>query len=137
MVRSQRPSHIRNTEPTLDSQVSYTLGVPLIYLKGELGHDSAEHLRSVIEQEMAAYPEQLILDFSELLFIDSGGLSIMFSLVRRFSGPGCLGVVGAKEGVARLLEATGLADQPNFRIFANAASAATALAQTDPPAAPG
>jgi anti-anti-sigma factor len=124
MTHADRSPH----EPPLDSQVSYRLGVPLIYVRGELGHDSAQQLRSVIEQELAAAPPRLILDLSELLFIDSGGLSIMFDLVRRFSTTGWLGVIGAKQGIARLLEGTGLVDHPNFRSFSDASAAAAALA---------
>lgn len=132
MTHADRSPHFRRIEPVLDSQVSYRLGVPLIYVKGELGHDSAEQLRSVIDQELAADPATLILDLSELLFIDSGGLSIMFNLVRRFSDPGWLAVVGANQGIARLLEATGLLDHPNFRLFPDAAAAAAALAAAGP-----
>jgi anti-anti-sigma factor len=132
MTHADRSPRRRTTEPVLDSQVSYRLGVPLIYVKGELGHDSAEQLRSVIDQELAACPPALILDLSELLFIDSGGLSIMFNLVRRFSDPGWLAVVGANQGIARLLEATGLLDHPNFRVFSDAAAAAAALAAAGP-----
>lgn len=132
MAHTDRSPRSSSTEPVLDSQVSYRLGVPLIYVRGELGHDSAEQLRSVIDKEMAAGPATLILDLSELLFIDSGGLSIMFNLVRRFSEPGWLAVVGANHGIARLLEATGLLDQPNFRVFPDAAAAAAALAAAGP-----
>ena len=132
MTRADRSPYFRNTEPMLDSQVSYRLGVPLIYVKGELGHDSAKQLRSVVDQELVADPATLILDFSELSFIDSGGLSIMFNLVSRFSHPGWLAVVGANQGVARLLEATGLTDHPNFRMFPDAAAAAAALAAAGP-----
>jgi anti-sigma B factor antagonist len=128
MTHADRSPH----EPSLDSQVSYRLGVPLIYVRGELGHDSAEQLRSVLDQELAAKPTMLILDLSELLFIDSGGLSIMFTLVRRFSEPGWLAVIGANQGITRLLEATGLVDHPNFRMFPDAAAAAAALAAAGP-----
>ncbi len=136
MTHSNRSPRVRSTEPVLDSQVSYRLGVPLIYVKGELGHDSAEQLRSVIDRELTSHPTALILDLSELLFIDSGGLSIMFSLMSRFSDPGWLAVVGANQGITRLLEATGLLDQPSFRVFPSAAAAAAALAAADPAQAP-
>lgn len=104
----------------------------MIYVKGELGHDSAKQLRSVIDQELATDPATLILDLSELSFIDSGGLSIMFNLVHRLPAPGWLGVIGAKQGIVRLLEGTGLVDHPDFRVFPDAAAAAAALAAAGP-----
>ncbi|MCL5736889.1 MAG: STAS domain-containing protein [Actinobacteria bacterium] len=111
----------------LDSQVSYRLGVPLIYLKGELDHDSANYARELIKEETAGNPAALVLDLSELSYMDSGGLSLMFELVSQFKDRGWLGVVAPRAGVLRLLEITGLSERQGFRIFPDVQSASMAL----------
>jgi anti-sigma B factor antagonist len=119
--------HSKTTGPYFDSQVSYRFGVPLIYVKGELDHDTASSLRKVIEQELSDSTEVLLLDFSELSYMDSGGLSLMFETVQRFKGSSWLGAVGANPGVRRLLELTGLVDHAGFRLFTDLRAASAAL----------
>ena len=111
----------------LDSQVSYRLGVPVVYLKGELDHDSAAYLREVIKEETASKPTALILDFTELTYVDSGGLSLLFDVGATFDAPRWLGIVGPNHGVARLLEVTGLTDHENLRVFEDLKAAEQAV----------
>ncbi len=113
--------------PHLDLQVSYRLGVPLIYVRGELDHDTASSLHEVIEEELGGNPQLLMLDFSELSYMDSGGLSLMFDTVRRFKEAGWLGAVDANPGVRRLLELTGLTDHERFRLFPDLRTATMAV----------
>jgi anti-anti-sigma factor len=110
------PRH-RPTALHLDAQVSYRLGVPLIYLKGELDHDSASYLRALIAEETSNEPPALVLDLSELSYMDSGGLSLMFDIARTVEQPRWVGLVGANTGVARLLEVTGLTDHESVKMF--------------------
>lgn len=125
------PRH-RSAGLHLDSQVSYRLGVPLIYLKGELDHDSAGHLRNVLQEETAGDPAALILEFSELSYMDSGGLSLMFDVVSKFNAPRWVGVVAPNTGVLRLLEITGLTDREGFRVFPDIQAASRALTPAGP-----
>jgi anti-anti-sigma factor len=105
--------------------------VPLVYVKGELDHQTTSQLRGVIEEEWSATPCAVILDLSEVSYMDSGGLSLMFDTVNRFKGAGWLGVVGARSPVARLMEITGLTDQPGFRMLPDLLAAERAL-RTEP-----
>jgi anti-anti-sigma factor len=111
----------------LELQVSYRLGAPLIYVKGELDHNTAGYLREAIEEELKEDPPMLLLEFTGLAYMDSGGLSLMFETVKRFQGSGGLGVVGANSTVTRLLEITGLSEHPRFSLFADQMAAAAAL----------
>ena len=101
----------------LDTEVSYRFGVPLIYVSGELDHDSARYLRGVIAQELNEQTRALLLEVSQLGYMDSGGLSLMFETLATPKDRGWLGMIGAKGGVQKLIELTGLADRPGFRIF--------------------
>jgi anti-anti-sigma factor len=133
MARPEPPARRRLTVPHLDSQVSYRLGVPLIYLKGELDHDSAVHLRDIIREEATANTPALVLEFSELSYVDSGGLSLMFDVVSEFGTPRWLGVVAPNPGVLRLLELTGLTDREGFKVFADIQAASKELASAAGP----
>lgn len=117
MRPSDRSRQPRGLPHHLETQVSYRLNVPLIYVKGELDHDSSAHLRPVLEEELSSTPDALVLDFTELSYMDSGGLSLMFDLVQRFEPPRWVGVVGPNAGIERLLQMTGLADSQAFRLF--------------------
>lgn len=130
MVNRDRSPRPKTAGPPLDLQVSYRLGAPLIYVKGELDHDTTGYLRDIIAQELKEHTQVLILDFSELAYMDSGGLSLMFDTVQRIETPGWLGVVGANPGVSRLLEITGLADHSRFSLFSDQRAAAVALGTT-------
>jgi anti-anti-sigma factor len=132
MISQDRSPRSNASGSPLDLQVSYRLGVPLIYVKGELDHDTAGYLREAIEEERKENPSAILLEFSGLAYMDSGGLSLMFEIVKSFQGPGGVGVVGANSAVSRLLEITGLADHPSFSLFADQRAAAVALGKVGP-----
>jgi len=132
MGDAQKSPRQRVAGPHLDTQTSYRLGVPLIYVKGELDHNSAPYLRDVIDAELSTEQQALILELSELSYMDSGGLALMFDTARRFTGGGWLGVAGANSGVARLLEITGLVGRDGFRVFPDLAAASAALKKSGP-----
>ena len=129
MRQTDRSSYNQGIPSPLETQVSYRLGVPLVYVKGELDHDSVEKLRPVVEEELAEQPTVFLLDLSDLTYMDSGGLSLMFDLVRRFESPRWIGAVGTRPAVARLLEMTGLADVPTFAMLSDLEEAAEELAK--------
>ncbi len=83
MSSSRIPSVPPSAGHPLDLQISYRLGAPLVYVSGELDHQTAPRLRVVIDEEQAARPRAIILDLSKVTYIDSGGLSLIFDV----SGP--------------------------------------------------
>lgn len=127
MGRYHESSELRSSGPQLSWQVSYRLGRPLIYVRGEFDHETAGILRDAIDEELTEDVDVLLLDFSELTYMDSGGLSLMFDTVQRFKEPGWLGVVAANPGVSRLMEITGLVDHPRFRLLPDLRAATEAL----------
>ncbi len=127
MGQYQESSRLRNRGPQLAWQVSYRLGYPLIYVRGELDHRGVGLLRRAIDEELRPEKPILMLDFTELGYMDSAGLSLLFDTVRRFKEPGWLGVIGANQSVSRLMEITGLLDAPCFRLFRDQGSASAAI----------
>lgn len=132
MAGHERSPRSRRGGPPIDLQVSYRLGPPLIYLKGELDHDTTPYLREVIDEELTPDTKVLVLDFTELAYMDSGGLSLMFDTLQRLEETRRLAIVGANQGVGRLLEITGLAEHPQVSLFPNQKAARAALSSSDP-----
>jgi anti-sigma B factor antagonist len=126
-MAAPKNSHRPSMSPPLDMQVSYRLGAPLVYVKGELDHQTASQLRAVIDEEAASAPSALILELSGVSYMDSGGLSLMFDTLTRMKRSGWLGVVAPTSPVARLMEITGLTDQPGFRVLDDLHAASAAL----------
>ena len=55
-----------------------------VYLTGEIDHCVAEGLRNEIEMLIVAHdPHRLILDFSQVSFMDSSGIALILSALRR------------------------------------------------------
>jgi anti-sigma B factor antagonist len=112
------PSVFTKSGPTpLTTQVSYRFGVPLIYVSGELDHASSPTLREVIRQELSDEVRVLLLELSEVGYIDSGGLGLLFDTVRQLRNRGWAGAIAPNPNVQRMFELTGLADLPGFRLF--------------------
>lgn len=112
----------------LRTQTSYRFGIPLVYLSGELDLHSAGDLRGLLQQELDAGAGSLLLECSELAYIDSGGLSVLFEAAQSFKEEGWLGIVGMKANVHKLVEMTGLLDRPGVRVYQDIASVRAALA---------
>ena len=76
----------RSESTLLRTQISYRFGMPLIYLSGELDQHSAGDLREVIQQELGNESAGLLLECSELTYIDSSGLSVLFETAQALKG---------------------------------------------------
>jgi anti-sigma B factor antagonist len=135
MATPKTPPRSPSVSPPFDLQVSYRLGAPLVYVRGELDHQTATQLRAVIEEESAPAPPAVILDLTGLSYMDSGGLSLLFETLNRLKGKSWLGLVGVTAPVSRLMEITGLVEQPGLRILPDLAAAVEALKGSQPPAA--
>ncbi|WP_434740208.1 STAS domain-containing protein [Micromonospora sp. SH-82] len=50
---------------------------PVIRIGGDLAYATARPLRVEVERMLATHPSTIVLDFADLLFIDSTGLSVI------------------------------------------------------------
>jgi anti-sigma B factor antagonist len=106
-------------------------GCAIVKLSGELdlacAPDLRERLLDILDR---GRPSRLILDLSELAFIDSSGTAVLVNTDRRARLIGCtLALVTLQAPVARVLQVSGL--DRYFLIFDDL-SAAAASAQADP-----
>lgn len=70
---------------------------------------------------------RLLLDFSEVTYIDSGCIGLMWALFTSVAAHGWMGVVGATADIRRILSVVGFVEDGTFRLFASRADAEFAL----------
>lgn len=84
-------------------------GHAVVRLKGELDIATVDDLRDDLRKARQSYGEHVILDLTELEFMDSQGLSVIVGCHKTVTAAGgSLGLVAPRPIVRRTLEITGL-----------------------------
>ena len=78
------------------------------YLSGEIDHHSAQYLRDEIDSLLQSrMPQTLILDFSEVSFMDSSGVGLILGRARRM--PAAVGALVVQRPPAQIRKMVELA----------------------------
>jgi anti-sigma B factor antagonist len=86
-------------------------GVWLILVAGELDHETAPKFRSVFELATPPNGDGVVIDLSDLAFVDSSGLGALLELRSATESAGVrLAVVSTRRAVNRLFERTATED---------------------------
>ena len=85
-------------------------GVLTIALTGEIDHHCARGYIEKIGAKIEAYtPEECVLDFSEVSFMDSSGIAVVINSMRRMAQiEGVLSMCGIAEQPMRVFRASGI-----------------------------
>ena len=78
---------------------------------------STPHLRAALHKHIEAGNTSLAIDLTDVEFMDSTGLAVLISALRRLEGRGDLALCGVCETIEALLRLTGMARV--FPIFEN------------------
>jgi anti-sigma B factor antagonist len=113
----------------MDVRVAQFGDTPLVEAHGDIDHNNCGSVEAALTNSLDAGNLVVLLDLRDVTYIDSGGLSVLLSGVRRLRDSGWLGVVGPNPNVRRLLEIVGLLVDPNFRVFGDLDDAKAAVAQ--------
>jgi anti-sigma B factor antagonist len=109
-ARRMSSQHFTNSESLFRVDVSHGSSGALVALTGELDLATAPQLRACLAPLPEAGESQVVLDLSDLDFIDSTGLSVLVMAFSRTQAAGCAMVIrNPKPAVVRILEITGLA----------------------------
>lgn len=118
----------RILEPMLMDALLTTLREkPLIVTQGDFDHSTCGAVETVLDEAILGGNDVVLIDLGQVTYIDSGGLSVLFSAARRLRERGWLGLVAPNASVRRLLEIVGVLADPGFRVFDDRAKAETAL----------
>lgn len=108
-------------------------GLPLIVADGDIDHATCGELEAILEEAISQGRGSLLFDLSNVDYIDSGGLSVLFSAGRQVRDTGWIGLISPNASVRRLLELVGALADPAFRIFEDMAEASAAASGKDTP----
>jgi anti-sigma B factor antagonist len=100
-----------------ERMVEAPIETPLLLLSGEIDHGNAPLLSTAIEEVLEEDLPIILLDMTDVVYIDSGGVSVLLSSVRRLRDRGWLGIVNPNANVRRLMEIVGLSLDEGFRMF--------------------
>jgi anti-anti-sigma factor len=106
-------------------------GVPLIVIDGDLDQSSKQAVRDVVNGILSGpfSPQNLLFDLTDCTFIDSGGLSVLLSVLAQLPPRGWLGVIGFSPATSRVLAYTGFLESDKVRFFSSPSDAAASLAR--------
>ncbi len=81
-----------------------------IALNGEIDHHRARHYIDTISAKIDAYaPEECVLDFTEVSFVDSSGIAVVINAMRRMAQmEGKLYLSGLGEQPMRVFRTSGI-----------------------------
>ncbi len=109
--------------PQLDLEEARTAeGVDVVSVRGEIHLSTAPHFREHLDTVIELGTAKLVLDLSDVTFIDSTGLSVLLNALRMVTQRhGGLALVCKNPTVLRLFEITSL--DGTFEIFSDRAEA--------------
>jgi len=91
-------------------EINVTGEVLTAYLKGELDHHSAREMRLALDNAIELnMPQLLILDFSDITFMDSSGIGLVMGRYRNLVKTGAvLHITGTSPQVYKMLKLAGI-----------------------------
>jgi anti-sigma B factor antagonist len=101
-------------------------GHHVIAVRGEIDLFTAPQLKQAVVEAIDAGDDRVVIDLSELTFLDSTGLGVLIGAVRRLRAKGgALAIVNTEPSIAKTFQITGL--DKVFTILPTRAEALAAL----------
>src|SRR5665811_2107783 len=74
-------------------------GAPLLEVSGEIDHATCDLLSHSMSAALAEDDPIVLVDASQITYLDSSGISLLFATVRRLRNKGWVGIIGANANV--------------------------------------
>lgn len=107
----------------MDARLTNLGELPLVLARGDIDHSNCRTIEKLLDEAIQAGNQIVFLDLQHVTYVDSGGLSVLFSAARRLRDGGWLGLVAPNSSVHRLLEIVGVLADPGFRVFSDQTAA--------------
>jgi anti-sigma B factor antagonist len=115
----------------MNARLSNLQETPLVEVSGDIDHSTGATLETILDEAWSGGSPVLLLDLSGVDYIDSGGLSVLFSQARKLEDDGWLGLIAPNANVHRLLEIVGVLADPRFKVLPDRPAARAALGGED------
>jgi len=100
-----------NSEATFDVSETFRQGIPVLAVRGEIDVSTAPELRERLLAVAENGRSLVVVDLTDVSFVDSTALGVLVSGVKRFrKGGGDLRLVVTRPHISKVLEITGLND---------------------------
>jgi anti-sigma B factor antagonist len=114
-VRSR--GQVRATTRTRSFMARVIEGAPVVVLEGELDMASGDAFWQAIVPALER-GGPVVVDLTNLRFMDSSGIHLLLRAAKRLDGTGCLFLHGVHEPVDRVLDLVGIAAVQNIHLMA-------------------
>jgi anti-sigma B factor antagonist len=113
----------------MDARLSNLGELPLVLAQGDIDHSNCGTVERLLDEAIQGGNQIVFLDLQQVTYVDSGGLSVLFSAARQLREDGWLGLIAPNSSVRRLLEIVGVLADPSFRVFSDQAAAEQASSE--------
>lgn len=110
----------------MELTTSRLANIPVLRIVGEIDHGNASTVGATIDELIEHKQRVILLDLTNVDYMDSGGISVLLSALRRLREGGWLGVINPNANVRRLIQIVGLALDSSFKVFDTVSQAETA-----------
>lgn len=111
-------------------KVEVTDDIPIVRVIGSLDHYNVSGFRSVIADLISKGNKNVVVDMSQVEFMDSGGMSgIVFGLKRLSEAGGRLFLANCGPRITRKLEISGFAMMPDKLVLSDSVDQAVSIAR--------
>jgi anti-sigma B factor antagonist len=108
-LRAQRPNYPGGTMETFCARASRSNGTAVVAVHGDVDLYTAPRLWETIDAATTEIPRELVLDLTDVRFLDSSGLNVLIRAHKRLRPvAGTVVIRGAKDQVSMALEVTKL-----------------------------
>jgi anti-anti-sigma factor len=97
---------------------SLSSDVPVIEVRGDVDHATCDALWIVADRALGG-GSHIALDLSGCPYMDSGGISVLLTLLRRVRPEGIVAVIAPDPDVMRIFEMVGITVDRNFRLLSS------------------
>ena len=104
----QRPGQFTGPRRETNARLKTARSCLFLQLRGELDRSTAPALAEAIRQLSAPGTSPVVLDFTQVSFIDGGGLALLFDLVERCRDQEWVGILSPSANIRRILDTVGL-----------------------------
>ncbi|HCG99127.1 MAG: hypothetical protein A2074_06805 [Candidatus Aquicultor primus] len=103
--------------------------LPIVTVTGEIDHHNTESVKEVLDEALGK-GEDIVLDLSDVIYMDTAGVSLLFSTVKTLLSVGRhMALVVADENVKYIIGVVGLPQIDNIRIYDSLDEAMLAMEQ--------
>jgi len=93
---------------------------PVVVAEGEVDHWKAPELEYKIDQLIFEGHKKIILDFSQLTYIDSGGIAVLFLQLQKLQPTnGELMIVTENKNILKILDLVKITEQKSFSLYSD------------------